>query len=56
MALKNLARFWQPWLRGRLRVLTWDGQPIHHTLAATWLASLGFVPDYEGMTLYLGSD
>jgi ATP-dependent Lhr-like helicase len=55
-ALKDLARHWQPWLRGRLRVHTWNGQPVLQSSAAAWLAETGFVRDYEGMVLYLGSE
>lgn len=55
-ALKDLAWLWRPWLRGQLRVLSWDGQPLSRTPAAAWLAELGFVRDYQGMTLYLNSE
>ncbi|MCS7015331.1 MAG: DEAD/DEAH box helicase [Gemmatales bacterium] len=55
-ALKQLAYCWRPWLRGRLRVVTCNEQPIRQTPTYEWLQQLGFVPDYEGLTLYLGTE
>ncbi|MCS7167779.1 MAG: DEAD/DEAH box helicase [Gemmatales bacterium] len=55
-ALSHLARWWRPWLRGRLQVLTCNQQPVTDSPIAQTLHQLGFVRDYEGLTLYLGSD
>lgn len=54
-ALGELAVIWQPWLRGRLRVETWNNTPVLQTPAAHWLKACGFVCEYPALTLYLSA-
>ncbi len=39
-------------MRHKLTVEEWNGEPVTRTEGREWLESVGFVRDYQGMTLY----
>ena len=52
-ALRALAAWWRPRLRGRLRVERWQGEPVLESPGVALLEAAGFVRDYGGM-LWVG--